>query len=53
MITSIYFNVKKVFLKNPQNPEENNCVESHLLIKLHALGLQLYEKRNSDTGIFL
>ena len=43
--------VKKVFLKISQNSQENTCArESFFRL---ALGLQLYEKRVSGTGIFL
>ena len=35
--------VKKVFLKILQNSQENTC----------ASGLQMYQKRDSDTGVFL
>ena len=32
---------------------ENSCVGVSFLIKLHASGLQLYQKRDSDNGDFL
>ena len=31
--------VKKVFLKNAQNSQENNCARTSFLIKLQTLGL--------------
>ena len=34
--------VKKVFLEISQNSQENTCVKICFLIKLKALGLQLY-----------
>ena len=43
---------KKVVLKISQNPQENTCVGVSILINLHDSGLQLYEKRDSDTGAF-
>ena len=46
--------LKKVFLKISPNSQENTCAGvSYFLIKVQAWGLQLYEKRDSDTGIFL
>ena len=45
--------LKNVFLKIWQNSQENTCVGVSFLIKLHALGLQLYLKGHSDTGVFL
>ena len=45
--------LKKVFLEIPYNSQENNCVRVSFLIKLKALGLQLYLKRDSGTGVFL
>ena len=45
--------VKKVFLKILQNSQENTCTRVFFLIKLQALGMQIYEKRDSDTGVFL
>ena len=44
---------KKVFLEISQNSQENTCVRVSSLIKLKALGLQLYLKRDSETGVFL
>ena len=40
--------VKKMFLKALQNSQGNT-----FLIKLQAWGLQLYQKRDSDTSVFL
>ena len=45
--------VKKLFLEILQNLQENACARASFLIKLQASGLQLYEKRDSGTGVFL
>ena len=45
--------VKKVFLKIPKNSQENTCGRVSSLIKLQTWGLQLYQKRGSDRGVFL
>ena len=45
--------VKKLFLEILQNLQENACGRASFLIKLQAWGLQLYEKRDSGTGVFL
>ena len=47
--------VKKVFLKIPQNSQENTCARYKSLFfnKVVGLSLHLYEKGNSDTDIFL
>ena len=45
--------VKKVFLEISQNSQENTCIRVSFLIKLLALGLPLYWKRDSGTGVFL
>ena len=45
--------VKKVFLEVSQNSQENTCARVSFLIKLQASGLQLYQKRDSGTGVFL
>ena len=37
--------VRKVFLEILQNSQGNTCVRVSFLIKLRALGLQLYEKK--------
>ena len=42
---------KKVFLEISQNSKENTCARVSFLIKLQAL--QLYQKRDSGTGVFL
>ena len=42
-----------MFLNISQNSQENTCARVSLLIKLHALGLQLYYKRDSGTGVLL
>ena len=44
---------KKVFLKILQNSQENTCTRVSFFIKLQALGLQLYQKRDSGTGVLL
>ena len=44
---------KIVFLEISQNSQENNCAIVSFLIKLQTLGLQLYSKRDSATGVFL
>ena len=44
---------KNVVLKFLQNSQENTCVGVSFLIKLQALGLQLYLKRDSGVGVFL
>ena len=41
---------KKVLSEISQNSQENTCVRVSFLIKLQALGLQLYLKRDSGTG---
>ena len=42
--------IKKYFLKISQNLQKSNCV---LVFFNKALGLQLYLKSDSDTGVFL
>ena len=42
-----------MFLEILQNSQENTCVRVSFLIKLQASDLQLYWKRDSDTGGFL
>ena len=44
---------KKELLEISQNSQESVCVPVSFLIKFLASGLQLYWKRDSDTGIFL
>ena len=44
---------KKVFLKMSPNSQGNTCVRVSFLIKLQALGLQLYLKRDSSTSVSL
>ena len=44
---------KKSVLKNSQNLQENTSVGVSILINLHASGLQLYQGRDSKTGVFL
>ena len=41
---------KKVFLENSQISQGNTLIFESFL--LQAWGLQLYEKRNSNTGVF-
>ena len=45
--------IKKVLLETSQNSQENTCARDSILIKLQASGMQLYLKRDSDTGVFL
>ena len=45
--------VENVFLKILQNLQENICARVSFLIKLQASALQLYQKRDSDTGVTL
>ena len=47
------FSVKEVFLEISQNSQENTCARVSFLIKMQALSLQLYLKRDSGTGVFL
>ena len=42
-----------MLLKISQNSQENTSVEVHFLIKFQTWGLQLYLKRDSNTGVFL
>ena len=44
--------VKKVFLEISQNSQENTCVRVSILIKLQALGLQLYHKNFTPNNFF-
>ena len=45
---------KKMFLETSQNSQEKPLLEPGVsfLIKLHASGLNLYQKRDSNTGVF-
>ena len=45
--------VKKVFLEISKNLHENTCARNSFLIKLQALSMQLYYKRDPDTDVFL
>ena len=45
--------VKIVLLKISQNSQKNTCARISFLIRLQTLGLQLYLKRDSATGVFL
>ena len=45
--------LNRVFLKISHNSQENTCVGVSFLIKLQASGLQLYLKRDYDTGVSL
>ena len=47
------FSVKEVFLEISQNSQENTCARVSFLIKMQALSLQLYLKRDSGTGKLL
>ena len=46
------FSVKKVFLENWQNSQENACAGVSFLKKLQASTLQFYSKIYSSTGAF-
>ena len=43
--------MKKVLLKVLKNSQQNTCARVSFLIKLQALGLQLYLKRDPGTGV--
>ena len=45
--------VKNMFLEISQHSQESICARVPFLIKLQGWGLQLYQKRDSGTGIFL
>ena len=45
--------IKKVFLEISQMSQKNICARVSFSIKLQALGLQLYLKRDSGTDVFL
>ena len=45
--------VKQAFLEISQNSQENICRRVPFLIKLQSWGLQLYQKLDSDSGVFL
>ena len=47
------WSVKKSFLEILQNSQENTCARVSFLIKLQALALQLYLRRDCGTGVFL
>ena len=49
----VKWSLKMVFLKISQNLQENTFVGVFFLIKLQASGLKLYQKRDSNTGVFL
>ena len=42
-----------MFLEISQNSQENTCARVSLLIKLQASSLQLYQIRDSNTGVSL
>ena len=44
---------KKDVLKNSKNSQENIFARESFLIKSQASVLQLYQKRDSDTSIFM
>ena len=48
----VFCDVKKLYLEISQNSQENTCIRASFLIKLQGSGLQLYQKRNSGTGVF-
>ena len=43
--------VKKVFINIFQNSQGNTCVGASIWLKLQALGLKLYSKRDTDTCV--
>ena len=45
--------IKKVLLEILQNSQENTCTRVSFLIKLQAMDLQLYQKRDSGTDAFM
>ena len=45
--------VEKIFYEISLNSKENTCTRVSFLVKLKALGLQLYQKGGSGTGVFL
>ena len=45
--------IKKIFLKVSQNSQENKFIWLSFLIKLQAWRLQIYQKRDSHTSVFL
>ena len=45
--------VKNVFLEISQNSKETTCVKVSFLIKVHVWGLQLYQKRDFGTSVFV
>ena len=45
--------LQEVFCKNDVNSQENTCAKVSFLIKLHASGLQFYQKWDSDTSVSL
>ena len=47
------FYKEKVFLEISQNSQESTCIRVSFLMKLQALGLQLYLKRDPGAGVFL
>ena len=46
-----YFSPEKVFLEIQKNSQENTCARASFSINVQALGLQLYWKRDSGTGV--
>ena len=42
-----------MLLEISQNSQESTCARASFLMKMQASGLQLYSKRDSDTGVFL
>ena len=45
--------MKKEYLRISQNSQEKTCAGVSILIKLQARGLQLYQKRDFGTDVFL
>ena len=50
---SLRCSVKKVFLEILQNSQENTCAKVCFFLKLQASTLQLHQKRDFGTGVFL
>ena len=53
MSSTVRCSFKQMFLKNFTKLTGNTCARVSFLIKLQALGLKLYLKKGSGTGVFL
>ena len=51
MLSEVFY--KMAFLKLAQNSPENTCVRASFVIKLQALDLKFYSKRDTGTDVFL